>query len=142
MTILVDTGVVYADHDTNATRHAAASDALNTVYDSEFGQPYVSDYIFDEAVTLTLTRGSFEPAKRLGQRLRGVDPYPAVYEMLSVSSAVFVDAVETFERYDDQTLSFTDTTTVALCERHSLDAVLSFDDDFDGVVHRTDPTAL
>jgi predicted nucleic acid-binding protein len=44
-----------------------------------------------------------------------------------------------FERYDDQALSFTDATTAALLERHAVDGVLSFDDDFDGVVQRFDP---
>ena len=141
MSILVGTGVLYADHDTTASRHESARRALEAVYDGEFGHPYVSDYIFDEAVTLTQTRaGTFEPAKRLGDRIRGVGSYPQVYEMLWVSAAVFSDAVEVFEQYDDQELSFTDATTVALVERHDIDSVLSFDDDFDGIVSRTDPS--
>jgi len=143
MTVIVDTGVLYADHDRDASRHDVASDALDTVYDGELGLPFVSDYVYDEAITLTLRRaGSFSAAKRLGDRLRGVDPYPAAYEMLHVSAAVFADAVDVFERYDDQRLSFTDATTVALCRRHDVDSVLSFDDDFDGIVDRVDPAAL
>jgi len=142
MTVLVDTGVLYADHDTTASRHEAARRALEAVYDGEFGQPYVSDYIFDEAVTLTQTRAkAFEPAKQLGDRIRGVDSYPQVYEMLWVSAAVFSESVSVFEQYDDQELSFTDATTVALAQRHDVDSVLSFDDDFDGIVSRTDPLA-
>lgn len=141
MTVLVDTGVLYADHDTDASRHEAARRALEAVYDGAFGQPYVSDYIFDEAVTLTQTRaGAFQPAKQLGDRLRGIGSCPPVYELLWVSAAVFSDSVEVFERYDDQELSFTDATTVALAERHDVDSVLSFDDDFDGIVSRTDPS--
>lgn len=90
-------------------------------------------------MTLTLTRGGFEPAKRLGERLRGANSFPQTYEMLSVSAAAFADAVDVFEAYDDQRLSFTDATTIALCDRHAIDAVLSFDDDFDGIVERIDP---
>lgn len=141
MTAIVDTGVLYADHDRDA-RHDVASEALEAVYDGELGTPVVSDYIYNEAVTLTLSRGSFPPAKRLGERLRGVDPYPKVYAMHRVTAAVFDDAVEIFERFDDQALSFTDATTVALCRRHDLDSVLSFDDDFDGVVSRIEPATL
>ncbi len=140
MTVLVDTGVLYADHDTDATRHGAASGALDAVYDGEFGPPYLSDCIYGEVVTLTLTRGgSFPAAKRLGQRLRGADSVPQTYEMLRVTAAVFADAVDIFERYDDQQLSFTDATSIALCRRHDVDAILSFDDDFDGLVDRHDP---
>jgi len=143
MTVLVDTGVLYADHDRDATRHEAASTALEAVYDGEFGTPYVSDYIYDEAVTLTLRRSdSFDVAKRLGERIRGVEPYPQAYEFCHVSAAVFADAVDIFEQYDDQALSFTDATTVALYDRHDIDYVVSFDDDFDGLVTRLDPEEL
>jgi predicted nucleic acid-binding protein len=143
MTVLVDTGVLYADHDTDASRHETASAALETVYDGALGQPYVSDYIYDEAVTLTLMRGGeFEPAKQLGERLRGGGSYPEVFERLRVSESVFTAAIETFEQYADQQLSFTDATSVALVEYHDIEHVLSFDDDFDGVVARVDPDEI
>ncbi|MFP8953877.1 type II toxin-antitoxin system VapC family toxin [Natrialbaceae archaeon A-arb3/5] len=143
MTVVIDTGVLYAAHDLDASRHTAASDALDAVYDGNFGQPYVSDYIYDEAVTLTLKRsGTFTPAKQLGEKLRGVEPYPSIYEMSRVSAAAFADAVDIFEQYDDQALSFTDATTVALCRRHDIDSVMSFDDDFDGIVERIDPKVV
>ena len=143
MTILVDTGVLYADHDTDATRYESAAAALKTVYDGRFGQPSVSDYIYDEAITLTLKRsGSHDAARALGRRVRGVDPYPNTYELLRVSPAVFTDALEIFERFDDQRLSFTDSTTVALARRLDIDYILSFDDDFDGLVDRLDPAAV
>jgi len=143
MTVLVDTGVLYAEHDTDATRHEATSDALDAVYDGQFGHPYISDYVYDEAVTLTLKRGqSYAAAKRLGKRLRGAASFPDVYEILHLSPGVFTDAVDVFERYDDQRLSFTDATTVAFAETHDIDTVLSFDDDFDGIVDRTDPATV
>jgi len=140
VTVLVDTGVLYADHDTDANRHDAASKALEALYDGEFGHPYISDYVFDEAITLTRTRtDSHAAATELGDRLRGHGPYPGVYELLHVSMAVFADALDVFDRYDDHELSFTDATSVALVERYDLDGILSFDNDFDGVVRRIDP---
>ncbi|MUV90342.1 PIN domain-containing protein [Halapricum sp. CBA1109] len=143
MTVVVDTGVLYAEHDTDASRHDAAVRALDALYDGEYGMPYVSDYIYDEAVTLTLKRsGSVGTATRLGDRIRGVGDYPALYELLYVTAPVFESTIEVFERYDDQRLSFTDASTIALCDRHEIDAVLSFDDDFDGLVERIDPEAV
>lgn len=140
MTVLVDTGVLYAEHDADATRHEAAAEALEAVYDGDLGQPYISDYVFDEALTLARRRtGSFAAAKNLSDRLLGREAYPRAFEMLHVSAGSFSDAVDVFERYDDQELSFTDAVTVALVERHGIDRVLSFDDDFDGVVTRADP---
>lgn len=140
MTVIVDTAILYADHDRDAGRHEEASHILEDVYDGKYGAPYVSDYIYDEAVTLTLKRGaSFEAAKHLGQKIRGAGPYPRVYELLRVTAAVFNNAVDVFEQYNDHGLSFTDATTVALVKRHNIDHVLSFDDDFDGVVNRLSP---
>lgn len=129
MSILIDTGVLYADHDTAASRHDVSGTALEAV--------------FDEALTLTQRgAGAFEPAKQLGDKIRGVESYPSVCEILWVSPAVFSDAVAGFEQYDDQGLSFTDATTVALINRHDIDSVLSFDDDFDGVISRTPPESV
>lgn len=140
MTVLVDTGVVYADHDTDATRHEAASAALEAVYDGVVGTPYVSDYVFDEAVTLARTRtGSHAAARRLADRLRGIDPSPDAYDLLHGSPAGFTDAIDIFDRDDDPQLSVTDATSVALVERHDLDQILSVDADVDGLVDRVTP---
>ena len=138
-----DTGVLYADQDLDAARHGPAAAALERVYDGEFGQPYVSDYSYDEAATLTRMRsGSFGPAKERERTLRGVEPYPSTDELRRVSAAVFADAGDVVERYDDQELRVTDATTVALCRRHDIDGVLRFDDEFDGLVPRTEPPEI
>lgn len=140
MTVCIDTGVLYADHDRDASRHDVASAALDAVFDGELGRPYVSDYVFDEAVTLTLKRaGAFQPAREMGRKIRGEEPYPRVYELRHITPTEFEEAIDVFETYDDQGLSFTDATTIALYHQDSLDGVLSFDDDFDGIVDRVDP---
>lgn len=143
MSVLVDTGVIYAAHDTDAGRHAAAMDALDVVYDGEFGQPYVTDFVYDEVVTLTLERSDqWVVARDVGRKLRGAGEYPPAFELLRISATVFEDAVTVFEQYDDQGLSFTDATTIAVLNRHDIDAVFSFDDDFDGLVDRFSPSSV
>jgi len=143
MTVLIDSGVFYAHADVDATRHETAVEAFDRVIDGDFGRPFASDYIYDEAVTLTLSRtGTFEYAKQVGQRIRGTGGYPSLITLEHVTPTVFENAVEVFERYDDQSLSFTDATTIALARNQDIDAVLSFDDDFDGIADRTDPADL
>jgi hypothetical protein len=86
------------------------------------GHPYVSDSVFDEAITLAGTRtGSVASAERPSDRLRGRDDSPRVFEMRRVSTAVFADAVPVVERYVDHQPGVTDATTVALTERHGID---------------------
>jgi len=143
MSIVVDTGVLYADHDEGAPRHDIADSAMDAIYRGKKGQPFVSDYIFDETVTLTLKRsGRFDAARSIGRRIRGVGEFADVFSFEHVDPGLFQRSVDVFERYDDQELSFTDATTVAIIEERDLDSVLSFDDDFDGIVDRTDPADL
>jgi len=125
MSVLVDTGVLYADHDEDAARHGVADAALDEVYAGACGQPYVSGFVYGETVTLTLRRaGIFEVARKIGERMRGAGSFPDSFVVLRVSGAVFSDA-----------------TTVALVRRRGLDTASSFDD-FDGIVDRTDPGEL
>ncbi len=140
MSVFVDTGVLYADHDSSAAKHDTAVSALKSVYSGHFGQPITSDYVYDEALTLTLRRtGDFEAAKILGQRILGGGQFPEVYSLEFVTESLFQDANDVFDTDDDQGLSFTDASTIALVKREDIDAVLSFDDDFDGLVERIVP---
>jgi predicted nucleic acid-binding protein len=139
MSLLVDTGVFYAHHDEDSGRHDDARAALTKVLEGRFGQPYVTDYIYDETVTLTRYRmDSVEEAKTVSDRILET----GLFSMAWVREDVFKDALVVFEEYSDQSLSFTDATTVAVAESRGIDYVLSFDDDFDGVVERVDPSSV
>lgn len=139
MSLLVDTDVFYAHHDEDSGRHDDARAALTKVLEGRFGQPYVTDYIYDETVTLTRYRmDSVEEAKTVSDRILET----GLFSMAWVRGDVFKDAVVVFEEYSDQSLSFTDATTVAVAESRGIDYVLSFDDDFDGVVERLEPASV
>jgi hypothetical protein len=143
MSVFVDTGVFYAHHDRDASRHEIGRTALRRVLQSpEYGQVLTSDYVYDEVVTLTKRRtGDTTAALEVGRRIRG-DGYPDAIELLHASPQRFAEAVEAYERYADHDLSFTDAMTVAMVAFHDVDAVLSFDDDFDGVVDRLAPATV
>ena len=139
MSVFVDTGVFYAQHDRDTERHGDATAAMRAVATGVYGKPFTSEYVYDETLTLTLARTDYAAAARVGNRIRGHGDFPSVTELLFVDRAVFDEAVAVFERDDDQRLSFTDATTVALADAHDIDHILSFDDDFDGLVPRLDP---
>ncbi|WP_254543551.1 type II toxin-antitoxin system VapC family toxin [Halomarina pelagica] len=143
MSVFVDTGVFYAHHDTDASRHDVGVAALNRVLRSAaFGRAVTSDYVYDEVVTLTHRRtGRIEDAVELGRRIRG-DGYPEAIDVRYLTPTLFDDAVDAYERYSDHGLSFTDATIVAMVDRHDIDSVLSFDDGFDGVIDRLAPETV
>jgi len=143
MSVFVDTGVFYAHHDTDASRHEAGAAALNAVLRSaEYGHVMTSDYIYDESVTLTHRRtGTSTPGSRSdgefgGGVSVGYRTPPLVRDALRSCRAVTIQ-----ETYAKHQLSFTDAMTVAHVEHHDIDCVLSFDD-FDGVVTRLVPETL
>lgn len=143
MSIFVDTGVFYAHHDTDASRHTIATAALNSALRApERGHVMTSEYVYDETVTLTYKRtGDIADGLEIGRRIRG-DGYPAAIELLHSSPTLFDRAVTAQQTYADHGLSFTDAMTVAMVEYHDIDGVLSFDDDFDGVITRFAPETL
>ena len=108
MSVFIDTGVFYAHHDTDASRHAVGAEALTEVLRSpEYGRVMTSDYIYDEAVTLTQMRtGDVEAGLELGRRIRG-DGYPSAIELLYSLRRLFDRAVTIQQTYADHGLSFT-----------------------------------
>ncbi|QGN07668.1 PIN domain-containing protein [Halorhabdus sp. CBA1104] len=140
MSVFLDTGLFYALQNERATRHEVAKAAFETVLSSECGLIFTSDYVFDETVTLVRARtDSYDEAQQVADRILGRGAFPSAIDCLVTDQADFERAVDTFERYDDHDLSFTDATTIALVEDRDIDHVLAFDDDFDGIVDRLDP---
>ncbi|WP_435161993.1 hypothetical protein [Halorubrum sp. SY-15] len=57
MSVFVDTGVFYAHHDTDASRHGTGTAALNAVLRSpEYGHVMTSDYIYSARAEHALVR--------------------------------------------------------------------------------------
>ena len=140
MSVFVDTGVFCAHHDVDADCHEDAVRVFDEILDGRYGQPYTSDYVLDEAITLTRARtGSFEAANSLAKRVCGTGPYPAVVELCHTAPDDVTETLDIYRRYADHDLSFTDAMTIRLCESRGFDVVCSFDSDFDGLVERVDP---
>lgn len=142
MSVFVDTGVFYAAFDSAAPRHRVSQRALATVLqDASFGRVVTNEYVYDETVTLTAQRtGSTQRAVEVGERLWSKSSeWGEAVTMVYTTEALFDDAVEAFERCADHSLSFTDAMTVATVNHRDIDSVLSFDDDFDGIVERLAP---
>lgn len=136
MTVFVDTGVFVAFHNTRDANHREALDLMRRIAEGDFGAAYTSDYVFDEAVTVALVRtGNPGNALAVGGMILGeaIGPFLSV---LRVGEDRFEEAWGLFPRYAARGLSFTDCTSVALMEAREIDAMASFDSDFDGIVPR------
>lgn len=140
MSLFIDTGVFYAHQHERSSRHDIATGALRSTLSGDFGALYTSDYVHDETATLVRKRtGEFDAAKAVSDRILG-DGSPIT--VLQVDEPRVRASVEAFRQYRDHDLSFTDATILSQVQANDIDAILSFNDDFDGIIRRTPPSEL
>ena len=135
MSIIIDTGIFVAFHNRRDENHERAKQLIKSAAAGEYGLSYTSDYIFDEAVTLAAIRTRRQDiASSLGKMILG-EGVPKFLLMLRVNDHAFKEAWGIFKKTDGK-LSFTDCTTIALSKIYGAGSVMSFDSDFDGLLHR------
>jgi len=136
MAIFIDTGIFVAFHNTRDKNHERAIEIIKAIASGQHGAAYTSDYVFDEAVTVTLTRTRrHDVALRLGEMLLGIEIQPFV-TILNLDEGAFRASWHLFTAITDRGLSFTDCTSLALLKAHGIEYLASFDTDFDGLVPR------
>jgi uncharacterized protein len=139
MSAFIDAGVLVAAYNKRDENHEKASELIMSAIKREYGTPYTSDYVFDEAVTLMLARTKKpEFALGLGEFILGnlANKTPGLAKIIRVDEDVFSDSWDIFRKYSAKGLSFTDCTTVSLMSLSRMDVLLSFDRSFDGIVKR------
>ena len=133
----MDTGVLVAFHNTRDLNHDAATRLVKSIAGGEMGPAYTTDYVFDEAVTVALTRtGRPDLAVALGRLILGQDT-PPFMELVNIDDDAFTRAWALFARHSRRGLSFTDCASLAAMETRRIDRIASFDTDFDGIASRT-----
>lgn len=131
MSLLLDTSALIAARNADDKNHTNTLKIMAPALQGEYGKVFVSDYIFDEAVTLAYIRtrskrfahdiGRFARAKPINFRF--IEPID------------FDMAWELYQQYEDKHLSFTDCTNIALMERLGIDTLFTFDTEFKGLVN-------
>jgi hypothetical protein len=102
--------------------HKKALELVKKSVDGYFGELFTSDYVFDEAVTVTLVKTSVEKALELGEHILNSE-----ITMLKVGEDAFSMAWKEFKKAD---MSFTDCTIVSLMRLNGIDRLMTFDEGF------------
>ncbi len=129
--IFVDTGAWYAFIDKKDPDHIHARKfySNNTV-------PFITtNFIFDETVTLLMSRMGWRIAGKFGEKLKSSS-------FVSLASITYADeerAWQIFMKYKDAGFSYTDCTSFALMERLKIDTAFTFDEHFKTVRFKTVP---
>lgn len=139
MSIFLDTGVFVAFVNKRDRDHDRAVGLVDELRKGQYGLPYTSDYVFDEAVTVALARtrrmsvSLNAGALILGSRESGI---PALARMLRIDEQTFHEAWKSFRTQKKPELSFTDHTCISLARAYAGGTIMSFDRGFDGLLTR------
>ena len=128
MSIILDTSFLLALNNKHDINYAISQVIKKRIQEGEFGQMYISDYIFDEFMTLLTARAiSSEKIISIGNTLLSDQKI----KMLEVNMGVFFQSWEQFKKLSK--LSFTDCTSIILSEEFNINNIASFDSDFDRI---------
>jgi hypothetical protein len=125
MVILLDSSLIIAYSNEVDENHAKAKKVMDEVARESYGPPIITDYIFDEVVTIMLLRTkSLAHATRLGETLLGAT------QLVRINDDLFDKAWSIFKQQRKNKFSFTDCTTIAVCRANRISNVATFDGDF------------
>ena len=120
--LLVDTSAWYALADSRDPDHHEVFKALQ----KNRNLLVTSNYILDETLTLVRFRLGLRVARQLGEQMRS----GSLAHMERISPRDEEAAWGIFSDYSHKSVSFTDCTSFALCERLKLQSCIALDDDF------------
>ena len=126
----MDTSFLIALNNAKDENNKDAQSLKAKLKDKEFGQCYISDYIFDEFVTFLRAKSFPENSiKGIGDALLA-DPS---IKLLKIDADMFLKSWESFKKSNE--LSFTDCSTITLAKEFGIRTVASFDSGFDRFSH-------
>lgn len=129
MTVLLDTGVLYAFIYDDDARHGEAKDLFLRVAHAQLGLPFVADWAVAELFTLIRAHGhggskTEEAAHRL---LLSPEQALAGLRILTVAPGQLGAVWKTYEKHRAKRISFTDAAQLVLLSSFGIDRLATFD---------------
>ncbi len=121
--LFVDTSFLVAFFNKGDAHHL---DAREWVQDEEKSIFVITDYIFNEFLTVLLARRNKDLSVRAGETILS-DPN---IRLLRINDEVFEKAWTVYRMYEDKEWSLTDCTSYVLMKTLLIDTALSFDEHF------------
>lgn len=123
--IFLDTSFLIAYFNQRDENHQKTINLIKDIAEQKFGSLYMTDYVFNETVTVALIRmKSLERAKSIGDNLL------KALEMIRIEEDVFLEAWKIFQSQKGTRFGFTDCTTIAAMRYGGINNIATFDEDF------------
>ncbi len=123
--IFLDSSFLIAYYNPSDEHKGRAIEIMNQLIKGKYGIPCVSDYVFDEVVTLFFTRFKNKSlAISVGEILK------ESLEIININCELFEDAWEIFKNRKNTNFSFTDCTILVVMQERGISRIATFDEDF------------
>lgn len=137
--VFIDTSIFVSLANRRDQDHKRCVGLIDRIRNGEFGQPYTSDYVLDEALTVSLVRTRrIDLAVSTGKIILGSveDSIPAIAKLIRVDERIFSNSWSSFKGGKYKGLSFTDHTILSQMKEFGIDTLVSLDGGFEGLVRR------
>lgn len=128
ISILLDTSFILAYFADNDVHHTKATAIMDDIISKRYGTPVISDYIFDEIVTISLRKLDVLQAKNIGESLLNSEII-----MLRIDNLIFKKAWNIFQNENKMLLSFTDCTNLSFMRTFNINYIATFDKAFNKI---------
>jgi len=122
--IVLDSSFIIAYKIKNDKHHEKALEIMVDIAEGKYGMPIISDYIFDEIVTVILNKASFQDASEIGNMLI------ISADISYMDKDLFNNSWKTFQDQENTKLSFTDCSILTLMKNKGIKQIATFDKDF------------
>jgi hypothetical protein len=123
--IILDTSFIVSYFNERDENNAKAVELMESISNLEFGPVYMTDYIFDETVTVSFVRlKNLLKAVEIGRYLL------KSLRIIEVDKTTFYKAWEIFRKQKTTDFSFTDCTTISVMLDNEIKNIATFDEDF------------
>ncbi|MCP4680979.1 MAG: type II toxin-antitoxin system VapC family toxin [Desulfobacterales bacterium] len=123
--IFIDTSAFIAFFDKSDNNHLEATLLMNKIKKNRL-RLLTSDYIFDETITMALSRGGHELAVKVGEYLLS----SKVIELIWLDESHIKKSWKFFRKQFDKNYSFTDCTSFVLMKGKGVIPYFAFDEHF------------
>jgi len=123
--IILDTSFIVSYYNTRDENHKKAVEPMKEIVNKKYGNLCITDYIFDESVTVILIR-----LKSLSETIKIGELVKKSMKIIEMEREIFENSWNYFKKQKETAFSFTDCTTLNIMKKMNISNIATFDEDF------------